>query len=111
MPKHVLIDLDAASLLADATHTNAQPRARTVAPVADRVRTVPTVVMKRPGAVLRPTAKKSRRDAGRDEMLSDYLSSLGRIKLLGPDDEKELAARFRDAEVRCWIALLQIESV
>ena len=100
----LIIDLDAASLLAEET-----PSARPVvvaAPVVERA-----APRKRPAAdVLPKPAGKGRkgRDGGRDEMLSEYLSSLGRIALLTADEEKEIAARFRDAEVRCWRRLLAV---
>lgn len=58
-----------------------------------------------------PTAPKAKRDPGRDEMLSDYLSSLGRIPLLTADEEKDLAARLRAHEVACWSALLSQREV
>jgi RNA polymerase primary sigma factor len=104
MPKPKLIDLDAASLLADAA--GQRPKAPLVALEARAQRS-----KGRPAPVLKPTAKKAKRDSGRDEMLSEYLTSLGRIKLLTPEEEKSLASRFRDAEVRCWLALLHLPSV
>jgi RNA polymerase primary sigma factor len=103
-PAAALIDLDAASLLAD----DATPRPAVM--VAAPERPSPARRTKPVAAVLPKPAKarKGRRDGGRDEMLSEYLSSLGRISLLSPDEEKELASRFRDAEVRCWRRLLGV---
>ncbi len=102
-----VIDLDAAALLAD-DHPGAQPAAMPE-------RAVPRLDAKprrtRPAPLLKPTAKKARRDPGRDELLSEYLSSLGRVPLLTPEDERDLASRFRDAEVRCWQRLLGVADV
>ena len=53
-----------------------------------------------------PAKRTSRRASGRDENLSEYLSSLGRIPLLSADDEQRIASQLRDAEVGCWIELL-----
>lgn len=118
-----LIDLDAVSLLAAAEQKPGPPGGaggagagagasagtRAVFVVAERA-CAPVVRRKPVAAVLpKPTkSRKGRRDGGRDEMLSEYLSSLGRISLLSPDEERELAARFRDAEVRCWRTLLGV---
>ncbi len=49
-----------------------------------------------------PERAKGKRDPGRDEMLSEYLASLGGIPLLTPEQEQELASQLRDAEVRSW---------
>lgn len=100
----LIIDLDAASLLA------AEPRAPRPVVVAPAIERTPS--RKRPAADVlpRPAGKGGRKGGrdGRDEMLSDYLSSLGRIALLTADEEKAIAARFRDAEVRCWRGLLAV---
>jgi RNA polymerase primary sigma factor len=100
--------LDAASLLAD---ERPSPRPALLEgrpePRAQRApHRPPKAVLPKPGG--RASGKRGRRDSGRDEMLSEYLSSLGRIPLLTPDDEQRLAARFRDAEVRCWRVLLSL---
>lgn len=58
-----------------------------------------------------PTSKaKGRRGGrdGRDESLSDYLSSLGRIPLLTAEDEVRLASTLLAAEVACWQRLLRV---
>lgn len=116
----VVVDLDAASLLADAV-----PVARPLtAPEERTARTEPRAEPRAvrgpraapPRAILpKPSGKssggKGRRDPGRDEMLSEYLSSLGRIPLLTPEGERDLAARLRDAEVRCWRWLLSLDDV
>ena len=96
-----IVNLDAASLLAD---DNPGPRPVVVVALAsvEKRKTAP------PKVVVPKAAKKGRRDAGRDEMLSEYLSSLGRIALLTPEDEKDLASRFRDAEIRCWRRLIGV---
>ncbi|MCC7072930.1 MAG: sigma-70 family RNA polymerase sigma factor [Deltaproteobacteria bacterium] len=104
-PAGQLIDLDAAALLADERAGEAPALERAVLRLDARPRRA------RPAPLLKPTAKKSRRDPGRDELLSEYLSSLGRVPLLSPEDERELAARFRDAEVRCWQRLLGVAAV
>ncbi|HEY4221312.1 MAG TPA: sigma-70 family RNA polymerase sigma factor, partial [Myxococcota bacterium] len=102
--REVLVDLDAASLLSDET-PGPRPTLAVAAPERPRpLRSPPKIVVPKP-------AKKGRRDAGRDEMLSEYLSSLGRIPLLTPEQEKELASTFRDAEVRCWQKLLSADAV
>jgi RNA polymerase primary sigma factor len=49
-----------------------------------------------------PDRAKGKRDPGRDEMLSEYLASLGGIPLLTPEQEQQLAHELRDAEVRSW---------
>lgn len=109
----VVIDLDAASLLADAVPP---PRAALIEPRGDarslRVapRTPARAILPKPSGKS-SGGKRSRRDGGRDAMLSEYLSSLGRIPLLTPDAEKDLAARFRDAEVRCWRTILSLADV
>lgn len=104
-PGGSIIDLDAAALLAD-ERVDAPPAVeRAVVRLDARPRRA------RPAPLLKPTAKKSRRDPGRDELLSEYLSSLGRVPLLSPEDERDLAARFRDAEVRCWQRLLGVAAV
>jgi RNA polymerase primary sigma factor len=58
-----------------------------------------------------PTSKAKGRRGGRDardENLSEYLSSLGRIPLLTAEDEVRLASTLRDAEVACWCRLLRV---
>lgn len=60
-------------------------------------------------AATSPAAKKGikgKRDPGRDELLSEYLSSLGAIKLLTPEEEKEIAADLKVAEIGCWELVL-----
>ncbi|MCP4500917.1 MAG: sigma-70 family RNA polymerase sigma factor [Deltaproteobacteria bacterium] len=52
------------------------------------------------------TKSKLKREGGRDEVLSDYLASLGGIALFGPDEEKDYAARLLQAEVGAWSHLL-----
>lgn len=102
-----LIDLDAASLLAD---EHGGP-----APVSVNERSLPRLDTRprrgRPAPLLKPTAKKARRDPGRDELLSEYLSSLGRVPLLSPEDERALAGQLRDAELACWQRLLAVVEV
>ena len=51
--------------------------------------------------------RRAKKD-GRDENLSDYLSSLGRIPLLTADDEVRLASTLKEAEVSCWSQLLRV---
>ncbi len=104
-PTGGLIDLDAAALLADERAHASAVVERVVVRLEQRPRRA------RPAPLLKPTAKKSRRDPGRDELLSEYLSSLGKVPLLSPEDERDLAARFRDAEVRCWQRLLGVAAV
>jgi RNA polymerase sigma factor (sigma-70 family) len=112
-----VITLDAASLLADE-----QPGPRpAVVVVVDRgarselrARRAAASVAKKSELLPAKPGKKGRRSGGgdgRDEMLSDYLSSLGRIPLLTPEEEKDLASRFRDAEVRSWKRLLGVSEV
>lgn len=104
-----LIDLDAAALLADERAGAMRLPEHTVPRFDARLDARPRRT--RPAPLLKPTAKKARRDPGRDELLSEYLSSLGRVPLLSPEDERELASRFRDAEVRCWQRLLGVAEV
>jgi RNA polymerase primary sigma factor len=54
------------------------------------------------------TKTKAKRDPGRDEMLSEYLASLGAIPLLTPEEEKSMAADLKEAEVLCWELVLSI---
>ncbi|OGQ18695.1 MAG: hypothetical protein A2138_09505 [Deltaproteobacteria bacterium RBG_16_71_12] len=104
-----LIDLDAAALLAD-ERAGVPCVAERAAPRFDaRLEARPR--RSRPAPLLKPTAKKARRDPGRDELLSEYLCSLGKVPLLSPEDERDLASRFRDAEVRCWQRLLGVAEV
>jgi RNA polymerase primary sigma factor len=104
-----LVDLDAASLLAESV-----PGPRPAAPSEPAL---PRPRAARPASVVLPapsskgSGRKGRRDPGRDEMLSEYLSSLGRTPLLSADEEKDLASRLRDAEVSCWRSLLSLSSV
>ncbi|HEY1101578.1 MAG TPA: sigma-70 family RNA polymerase sigma factor, partial [Myxococcota bacterium] len=51
--------------------------------------------------------KRGGRD-GRDENLSEYLSSLGRIPLLTADDEIRLASTLKNHETDCWRRLLVV---
>lgn len=53
------------------------------------------------------SSKKGKRDPGRDELLSEYLASLGGIPLLTPEGERELARSLREAEVATWMILLE----
>lgn len=46
--------------------------------------------------------------AKRDEMLSEYLASLGRIPLLGPEEEQEHARVLRESEIGCWQRVLEV---
>jgi RNA polymerase primary sigma factor len=58
------------------------------------------------------TQSKGKRDPGRDEMLSEYLSSLGAIPLLTPEQEVEIASDLLEAEVGAWrLALTADETV
>jgi RNA polymerase primary sigma factor len=106
-----IIDLDAASLLAE--EAPRAPHTLTVAAAAPAsAKHAAGRRAARPAADVLPKpaskGRKGRRVGGRDEMLSEYLSSLGRIALLTADDEKDIASRFRDAEVRCWRRLLAV---
>lgn len=101
-----LIDLDAVSSLVD---DRAPPAARPATIEARRPLPAPARG-KRPRDVLPlPTSKskKSKKDS-RDENLSEYLSSLGRIPLLTAEDEVRLASTLKDAEVSCWSQLLRV---
>jgi RNA polymerase primary sigma factor len=53
--------------------------------------------------------KKSTSQGGRDETLSIYLSGLGGISLLDKEQERDLAASFRAAELSCWVTALQYQ--
>jgi RNA polymerase sigma factor (sigma-70 family) len=107
MPRRaVIVDLDACSLLADAT-PGPRPPSSTLVPVKPERRN------RGPAKLVLPKPQKRSRGGrdGRDEMLSEYLTSLGRIPLLTPEDEKSLAAQFRDAEVLCWRRLLAVDAI
>lgn len=51
---------------------------------------------------------RDRKDSKRDEMLSEYLASLGRIPLLSPDEEQEHARVLRETEIACWERVLRV---
>jgi RNA polymerase primary sigma factor len=51
--------------------------------------------------------ERRKRDPGRDEMLSEYLASLGAIPLLTPEEEKQIAADLREAEEATWSLILE----
>ena len=98
-----IINLDAASLLAE---DMSRVRSVTVAQIMERA---PTRPRPRADVLPKPTqATRKGRDGGRDQMLSEYLSSLGRIALLTADEEKAIAERLQIAEVRCWRLLLSL---
>lgn len=104
---HAHVVVDAALLLAEQDPgprpAVVEPRSAEARPARPRARAAATPLAPRGG-------KRGRRDAGRDQMLSEYLSSLGRIPLLSPEDERELAARLRTAEVSCWLAVLKVNA-
>jgi RNA polymerase primary sigma factor len=100
-----IVDLAALVSLAD---DRAPPPVATVEP--PRLKR-PARLTKSKDVLPLPTSKaKGRRGGkdGRDENLSEYLSSLGRIPLLTADDEIRLASTLRDAEVSCWQRLLSV---
>ena len=108
MPKRrsaKVVNLDAAALLIDVAP--AAPAARVEAPAHKAA----SPKRRSPDKTILPTAAKKRSSSRRDEMLSEYLSSLGRIPLLTADDEKVLASRLLDAEVACWRRLLAVNEV
>ncbi|MFZ9889738.1 MAG: RNA polymerase sigma factor RpoD/SigA, partial [Myxococcota bacterium] len=59
------------------------------------------------------TAGGSNRGRGseRDDMLSTYLSSIGRVPLLSAEEEHNLARELREAEVDTWTLLLRVPGV
>jgi len=59
----------------------------------------------------KPAPGRKKRDPGRDEALSEYLSSLGAIPLLTAEEEQILAREMRDAEVAVWALLLADDAV
>jgi RNA polymerase primary sigma factor len=73
-------------------------------PTAKKARAPKSAVVSKPKA----SSSKGRRDPGRDEMLSEYLSSLGRIPLLTPEEERDCARMLRESELACWSGLLQV---
>lgn len=54
-----------------------------------------------------PQSSSNSTKNGRDETLSTYLSGLGAIPLLDKEKEQELAAAFRDAELKSWQIVLE----
>jgi len=100
----LVVDVAAVTSLIDDRAPPAPPVFAPDAPVRRRV--------SRPKDVLPlPTSKaKGRRGGkdGRDENLSEYLSSLGRIPLLTAEDEVRLASTLRAAEEQCWRRLLAV---
>jgi len=62
-------------------------------------------------APAKPAPGRKKRDPGRDEALSEYLSSLGAIPLLTAEEELSLARDLRDAEVGVWSELLILDDV
>lgn len=100
------IDVDAiASLVEDRTPPPAPP-----APPEPRAKRPARATAPRDVLPLPTSKAKGRRGGrdGRDENLSEYLSSLGRIPLLTAEDEVRLASTLRDAEVACWRRLLRV---
>lgn len=88
-------------------------RDRRPPPAPRAVPSTPRAAKKReilPLPTSRAKGKKTRGDH-RDENLSDYLTSLGRIPLLTAEDEVRLASSLRDAEVACWTQLLTLDVV
>ena len=101
-----LIDVDAVASLVD----DRAPVIVVVVVDAAKVRR-PARLTKSKDVLPLPTSKaKGRRGGsdGRDENLSEYLSSLGRIPLLTAEDEVRLASTLLDAEVSCWQRLLTV---
>lgn len=102
-----LVDVDAiASLVDDRAPTQPPP------PTPDpKVARRPARATKPRDVLPLPTSKakgRGRSRDGRDENLSEYLSSLGRIPLLTAEDEVRLASTLRDAEIACWKRLLAV---
>lgn len=62
-------------------------------------------------APAKPAPGRKKRDPGRDEALSEYLSSLGAIPLLTAEEELSLARDLREAEVGVWSELLVLDDV
>ncbi len=100
----MLVDIDAISLLQDAAQQFAPARPPAEAEPVQKKPTRPVVLTPT------PTKKKGARD-GRDAMLSDYLSSLGRIALLTAEQEISLAKTLLDLEIKCWTRLLNVHGV
>lgn len=103
----VAMELDATTLLGDDHPRRVEPSPTRCAPTARPPRMRATLAAS-PAPAERVPAGGRRRDSGRDPLLSVYLASLGRHPLLGPEDERRLAAGFRDAERACWGALLAL---
>lgn len=101
-----LIDVDAVQSLVDDRVPGSRPKVvelpSRAAPTSTR-KSKPRDVLPLPAS--KGKGRRSKKD-GRDENLSEYLSSLGRIPLLTAEDEIRLASTLRDAEVRCWNQLL-----
>ncbi len=90
------VDVDAITSLVDDRAPSAPPP---VAPEPQKARR-PARASKPRDVLPLPTSKakgRGRSRDGRDENLSEYLSSLGRIPLLTADDEVRLASTLRDA--------------
>ena len=105
------IDEMAAAMLADDTERKivAREPERRAAPVQPGPRALPVQKKVRASkSASTPAPRKAKRDPGRDEMLSEYLSSLGRIPLLTPEEERECARLLREAELACWAGLLSL---
>ena len=99
------VDFDAIASLVD----DRAPAPSPVVPESRARRASPRVTKSRDVLPL-PTSKAKGRGGrdGRDENLSDYLSSLGRIPLLTAEDEVRLATTLKEAEIACWRRLLLV---
>ena len=102
----LIMDLDAVASLAD----DRAPGAPAVVAVEASKPRRPVRLTKSKDVLPLPTSKAKGRGSkdGRDENLSEYLSSLGRIPLLTAEDEVRLASTLLDAEVACWQRLLSV---